>query len=184
VPGQTSAGKEFVIMETWDAIRARRNVRHFDDRAIAPEDLDRILEAGRRSPSSMNQQPWDFVVLEDRERLVRLAQVWRYGAHLAGAAAAIAFVTAATDDAEQRETNQFDMGQATMSVMLAAADLGIGSCHSAIGDEALVRELLALPEDRECLVLLSLGYPADRPLSPIEHPSRRAFDQVVHKDRW
>jgi nitroreductase len=171
-------------METWDAIRARRNVREYADRAIAPEDLDRILEAGRRSPSSMNQQPWDFVVLEDRARLVRLAQVWRYGDHLAGAAAAIAFVTAATDDPEQRETNQFDMGQAAMSVMLAAADLGIGSCHSAIGDEALVRELFGLPEDRECLVLLSLGYPADRPLSPIESPSRRAFDEVVHRDHW
>ncbi len=171
-------------METWDAIRARRNVREYADRAIVPEDLDRILEAGRRSPSSMNQQPWDFVVVMDRARLVRLAEVWRYGAHLAGAAAAIAFVAPASDDPEQRETNQFDMGQAAMSVMLAAADLGIGSCHSAIGDEALVRELLGLPADRECIVLLSLGYPADRPLAPVERPSRRAFDDVVHRDHW
>jgi nitroreductase len=171
-------------METWDAIRARRNVREYADRAIVPEDLDRILEAGRRSPSSMNQQPWDFVVLVDRARLVRLAEVWRYGAHLGGAAAAIAFVAPASDDPEERETIQFDMGQAAMSAMLAAADLGIGSCHSAIGDEALVRELLGLPADRECIVLLSLGYPAGRPLAPMERPSRRAFDDVVHRDRW
>ena len=171
-------------METWDAIRARRNVREYADRAIAPEDLDRILEAGRRSPSSMNQQPWDFVVLVDRARLVRLAEVWRYGAHLAGAAAAVAFVAPATDDPEERETIQFDMGQAVMSVMLAAADLGIGSCHSAVGDQDLVRELLAQPAERECIVLVSLGYPAGRPLSPVEHPSRRAFDDVVHRDRW
>jgi nitroreductase len=171
-------------METWDAIRARRNVRDYADRAIAPEDLDRILEAARRSPSSMNEQPWDFVVLVDRPRLVRLAEVWHYGAHLAGAAAAVAFVAAVTDDAEQRETIQFDMGQAAMSVMLAAADLGIGSCHSAIGDQALVREVLGLPPNRECILLLSLGYPAGSPLSPIDHPSRRAFDDVVHRDRW
>jgi nitroreductase len=171
-------------METWDAIRARRNVREYADRAIAPEDLDRILEAARRAPSSMNEQPWDFVVLEDRARLGRLADVWRYGAHLAGAAAAIAFVGAASDDPEQRETIQFDMGQAAMSVMLAAADLGIGSCHSAVGDQDLVRELLGMPADRECIVLLSLGYPAGRPLTPIEHPSRRPFDAVVHRDRW
>lgn len=171
-------------METWDAIRARRNVRRYADRAIAPPDLDRILEAARRSPSSMNEQPWDFVVVVDRARLIRLAQVWRYGAHLAGAAAAVAFVAAATDDREQRDTIQFDMGQAAMSVMLAAADLGIGSCHAAIGDQGLVREILGLPADRDCILLLSLGYPADRPLAPIEHPSRRAFGAVVHRDRW
>ncbi|MEP6476479.1 MAG: nitroreductase family protein [Actinomycetota bacterium] len=171
-------------METWDAIRARRNVRTYADTPIAPGDLNRVLEAARRSPSSMNEQPWDFVLLVDRAQLGRLAEVWRYGAHLAGAAAAIAFVAAATDDPEQRDTIQFDMGQAAMSVMLAAADLGVGSCHSAIGDQDLVRELLGIPADRECILLLSLGYPADRPLEPIEHPSRRAFDDVVHRDRW
>lgn len=171
-------------METWDAIRARRNVRDYAERAVAPEDLDQILEAGRRSPSSMNEQPWDFVMVTERIRLIELAQVWQYGDHLAGAAAAIAFVAAATDDPDQRETIQFDMGQAAMSVMIAAADLGIGSCHSAVGDQALVRELLGLPADRECILLLSLGYPAERPLTPIEHPSRRALDEVVHRNRW
>ena len=171
-------------METWDTIRARRNVRHYADRPIAPEDLDRILEAGRRAPSSMNEQPWDFVIVVDRELLRRLADVWRYGAHLAGAAAAIAFVGAVTDDPDQRETIQFDTGQAVMSAMLAAADLGIGSCHSAVGDQTLVRELLGLPADRACLLLLSLGYPAGRPLAPIARPSRRPFEDVVHRDRW
>ncbi len=171
-------------METWDAIRARRNVRTFAERSVALEDLDRILEAGRRSPSSMNEQPWAFVVVTERARLIELAGIWEYGEHLAGAAAAIAFVAAATEGPEQREIIQFDMGQAAMSVMLAAADLGIGSCHSAIGDQALARDLLGLPADRECIVLLSLGYPVSRPLTPIEHPSRRAFGDVVHRERW
>ena len=53
-------------METWDAIRARRNVRQYTDRSIAGEDIERILEAGRRTPSSSNWQPWDFVVVTDR----------------------------------------------------------------------------------------------------------------------
>jgi nitroreductase len=171
-------------METWDAIRARRNVRDYDDRRIAPEDLDRILEAARRAPSSMNEQPWDFVVVTEAARLEELAGVWRYGAHLAGAAAAVAFVVAGTTDPERREIDQFDTGQAAMSAMLAAADLGIGSCHSAVGDQDLVRGILGLPADRECLLLLSLGYPAGRGLSPIAHPDRRPFDQVVHRERW
>ena len=66
-------------METWDAIRARRNVRTYQDRPISSEDLDRVLEAARRSPSSSNQQRWDFVVVTDRERLRELAKVWTYG---------------------------------------------------------------------------------------------------------
>lgn len=171
-------------METWDAIRARRNVRDYADRAIPSKDLDRVLEAARRSPSSMNEQPWDFVVATESPQLIELAQVWQYGAHLAGAAAAIAFVALASEDAEQREINQFDMGQAAMSAMLAAADLGIGSCHSAVGNQHLVREILGLPADRETVLLLSLGYPKERPLVPMERPARRPFDEVVHRERW
>lgn len=171
-------------METWDAIRARRNVRDYADRAIDPADLGRILEAARRAPSSMNEQPWDFVAVTERDRLQRLAGVWRYGEHIAGAAAAIAFVGDATADAAQRETIQFDIGQAAMSVMLVAADLGIGSCHSAVGDQDLARGSLGLPEDREVVVILSFGYPADRPLAPVQRPARRAFDDVVHRERW
>ena len=171
-------------METWDAITARRNVREFSDRTIATDDLDRILEAGRRSPSSMNEQPWDFVVVTERVWLEALADVWQYGGHIAGAAAAVALLSPASEDAGARETFAFDLGQAGMSMMLAAADLGIGSCHSAIGDQAVARGVLGFPEDRECVIILSLGYPAGRPLAPIASPNRRAFDDVVHRERW
>jgi nitroreductase len=171
-------------METWDAIRARRNVRGYEDRAIPPEHLERIVEAAWRTPSSMNEQPWDFVAVTDRDELRRLAEVWRYGAHIAGSAAAVALLSPASTDAEARETYAFDLGQAAMSMMLVAADLGYGSCHSAVGSQQRARELLGYPEDRECVIILSLGYPADRPLVPIEHPSRRAFDDVIHRDRW
>jgi len=76
------------------------------------------------------------------------------------------------------------MGQATMSIMLAAAGLGIGSCHSSVGDQDLAREVLGLPPDKFCAYMISLGYPADRPLSLIRHPDRRPLDQVVHRDHW
>jgi nitroreductase len=172
-------------METWDAIRARRNVRRYADRPIPGGDLDRILDAGRRSPSSMNEQPWDFVVVTDRERLRQLAGVWRYGAHIAGSAAAVALLAPASSDPEARETFAFDLGQASMSMMLAAADLGIGSCHSAVGSQDTARELLGTPEDRECVIILSFGYPAGPPLAPVTEPkNRRPFDDVVHRDRW
>jgi nitroreductase len=171
-------------VETWDALRSRRNVRAYADRPILDEDLDRILEAARRAPSSMNRQPWDLVVVTGRDDLVRLAGVWRYGGHIAAGAAAIAFVGEASHDPEQRETIAFDMGQAAMSAMVAAADLGIGSCHSAVGDQALARELLGLPDHREAVIVLSFGYPAGRSLAPVGEPDRRPFDDVVHRGRW
>jgi nitroreductase len=171
-------------METWDAIRARRNVRAFEDRAIAPADLDRILEAGRRAPSSKNWQPWDFVVVTGREELVVLATVWRFGGSIAHAAAAVALVGRRQDEPMQRDWLQFDCGQAMMAMMIAAADLGIGSGHSAVGDQDLARSLLGFPVDRFCLAIMPLGYPSDRPLVPLEHMDRRPFDEVVHRERW
>jgi len=67
---------------------------------------------------------------------------------------------------------------------LAAADLGIGSSHAGVRDLPLARELLGFPEDRDWVMLLSLGYPADRPLAPIRNPDRRPFDEVVHRGGW
>jgi nitroreductase len=170
-------------VETWDAIRSRRNVRTFSDAPIELRDLDRILEAARRTPSSKNQQAWDFVVVISREALVDLSRVWRYADHVASSAATIALIAPAASATEQRETIQFDLGQVSMSIMLAAADLGIGTCHAAIGDQPLAADLLGLLEDRECMWLISLGWPS-RPLTPIAHPKRRAFDDVVHRGRW
>jgi nitroreductase len=79
-------------VETWDAIRSRRNVRDFADRPIADEDLDSILEAARRTPSSRNWQPWDFVLVTEREGLANLAKVWQGARHVARSAATIALI--------------------------------------------------------------------------------------------
>ena len=72
-------------METWDAIRARRNVREYTDQPIAEEDLDRILEAGWRAPSASNRQRWEFVAVTDRAQLEALGGVWQGARHIPGA---------------------------------------------------------------------------------------------------
>ena len=169
-------------MQTWDAITSRRNVRSFSGQPVSPADLDQILEAARRAPSSQNNQPWDFVLVTDPGQLQELAQVWRGAGHVATSAATIALVI--SDDPGRAGRTQFDLGQATMSVMLAAADLGIGSCHSGVGDQEAARRVLALPADKQCSFLISLGYPAGRPLAPIRNPDRRPFDEIVHRGVW
>ena len=171
-------------METWDAITARRNVREFTDRPISDVNLDRILEAGRRAPSSKNWQPWDFVLVTDRQVLGELSKVWVGAGHIARAAAAIVLVAPMLEDEMKQGWLHFDHGQATMTMMIAAADLGIGSGHSAVQDQALARELLGIPEDRYGEAIISLGYPLDRPLTPLKRMDRRPLEDVVHRGRW
>jgi nitroreductase len=171
-------------METWDAMTSRRNVRQFADRPIPEDALDRILEAGRRAPSSRNWQPWDFVVVTERQQLQELSKVWRGAGHVADSAATIALVTKDSEDPRTREITQYDLGQTTMAMMIAAADLGIGSGHSAVEDQEKAREVLGFPQDHRLAYLIDLGYPADRPLRPIKAPNRRPFEEVVHRGRW
>jgi nitroreductase len=171
-------------MQTWDAIRARRNVRSYRAEPIADGDLDRIVEAGWRAPSASNRQHWDFVVVTDPAQLAQLAAVWQGAGHIAGAAAAIALVLPQPADDRTRDVDLYDLGQATYAMMLAATDLGIGTGHSAVGDHAKARSILGVPEDHVVAYLLGIGYPADRPLTPIAKPNRRPFDDVVHRGHW
>ena len=162
---------------------SRRNVRDFSDQGIRAADLDRILEAGRRSPSARNWQPWDFVLVTDRDQLAALAGVWRGAWQVANAMAAIA-VVAPIVPPEESATLHFDLGQATISMMLIATHLGIGTGHASVKDQDLARQLLRFPEDRFCSNLISIGIPADRPLTPITALNRRPFGQVVHRGGW
>jgi nitroreductase len=93
-------------------------------------------------------------------------------------------VAPVTDDWDTYRSIQYDLGQATMSLMLAAADLGIGTAHASVADQELAREILGLPQGRELAWLMGLGFPADKPLRPIKNPNRRPFEEVVHYEGW
>lgn len=171
-------------LETWDAIRARRNVREYLDQPIAEADLERILEAGRRTPSSKNEQRWDFVVVTDKEDLKRLALVWQGARHVPGSAATICLIAPETDVPRVKESIQYDLGQVTMAMMIAAADLGIGTGHSSVHDQDAARDVLGFPDGYFCGWLIGLGHPAERPLRPIQNPNRRPLGDLVHRGRW
>src|SRR6201996_8351431 len=109
-----------LAMQTWDAIRARRNVRSYQTDAVPAADLDRIAEAAWRAPSASNRQHWDFIIVTDPEQLRALSAVWRGAGHIAGAAAAIALVIPVVDDDHTRLVDAFDLGQATYAMMIPA----------------------------------------------------------------
>ncbi len=170
-------------MDHWDAITSRRNVRQFADQPISDGDLRKILEAGRRSPSARNSQPWDLVVVRDEGTLAELAGVWR-GAWMVADSAATVAIIAAEPDSDQRDTLFYDLGQLTIMMMLAATGLGIGSAHASVQDQDLARRLLGHPKDRFCARLLAFGVPADGPVRPLARIDRRPLEDVVHWERW
>jgi nitroreductase len=171
-------------METWDAIRARRNVRSYKPTTLPDENLVRIVEAGWRAPSASNRQHRDFVIVTNREQLTELSTVWQGARHIAGAAAAIALVVPEPADDRTLVLDQYDLGQATYAMTVAAADLGIGTGHCAVADQDKARAILGVPNNHVVSFLLGVGYPADRPLRPIAKPDRRPFDDVVHQGHW
>ena len=171
-------------METWDAIRARRNVRTYLPDPVPAADLDRIAEAGWRAPSASNRQHWNFIIVTDREQLQALSTVWQGARHIAGAAAAIALVLPQPADERSKVVDQYALGQATYAIMLAAADLGVGTGHSSVGDQEKAREILGVPDDHDVAYMIGVGYPADRPLKPIVKPNRFPFDEVVRHGHW
>lgn len=170
----------------WDAIRARRTVRTFDDRPLDEQHLDRILRAGRRANSSKNQQRWAFIVCRDRAHLRELGEVGPYAGHLAGAAVGVALVTPSPERTDAPLSIMFDLGQAADSMMLAAWELGIGSVPATVYRHDLARELLGYPEDHHCEFLLSFGYPAEPEAMtrPLKKGGRRPLAELVHEERW
>ena len=147
-PGQVAhAGRKVLAVETWDALRSRRNV---------PRLLVRAGERGGFGEGPRGGQARavgeELAALElragDRPRPAPRAHgVWQGAWHVGGAAAAIAIVAPNPPDDRWAGLLQYDLGHATMLMMLAAADLGIGTCHSSVQDQELARKILGFPED-------------------------------------
>ncbi len=173
-------------MDTLNAIATKRVVRAYADRPIEPDHLRTILDAGRRAGSSKNQQRWDFVVVRDRDRLARLSRVGPYAGHLAGAAAAVGLVTPDPNGPGHPLSVVWDVGGAAAQMMLAAWDLGVGSCPVTVYEQALARSILGYPDDRWCEYVIALGYPADpATLSAPNRPGgRRPLDEILHQETW
>jgi len=173
-------------MDVWAAIRTKRMVRRFAPRPLAAEHLTQVVDAGRHAGSSKNEQRWDFVVVEDRDRLRALSEVGPYAGHVAGAAAAVALVTPDPRAPGASLSLAWDAGLAAENMMLAAWELGIGSCPGTVYDQSTARAVLGYPEDRFCGWVLSFGYPANPEdlARPPKKGGRKPLDEVVHREGW
>jgi len=170
-------------MNVSEAIRTKRAVRQFGAGALPEEVVHAILNAGRRSQSAKNLQPWHFIAIQDKPTLKKLSELGPYAGHIAGAALAVVI---ATPDPASRFSVMFDAGQSASYMQLAAWELGVGSCLATIYEANPARLLLGVPEDFFLNVAISFGYPLEPQVltAPPKKGGRLAFEQIVHFDKW
>ena len=171
-------------MQVWDAIQSKRAIRDFLDEPLQPAHIERILNAGRRSQSSKNSQPWHFIAVQDRQRLAALARTGAGMGHVAGAALCVVIVVPTEN--ERTLWHFFDSGQSAAYMQLAATEIGIGSCLGTIYEPEAARELLGIPPDHQTRLVISFGYPADssQATSPLRAGGRRLYADVAHWETW
>lgn len=161
-------------------------MRQFADRPVSREDIEQILHAGRLSGSAKNSQPWQFIVVTERETLQKLSECGPWCGHLAGAAFGVVLTV---DDLREPPTlsTPFDLGRAAQNMILAAWALEIGSCMATIYEADLARAALGVPAGRDVPWAISFGYPApeaDPRNRPPRATGRKALDEVVRWEKW
>ena len=170
-------------MNVSEAIRTKRAIRKFQDKPLPEDVVKAILNAGRRSQSSKNEQGWQFIAIRDKSILKALSECGQWAGHLAGAALAVAILT---PDPNGKFQTMFDAGQAAAFMQLAAWELGVGSVPASLYEFEKTREILGYPPEWHLRIALSFGYPLEEEkLSAApKKGGRRSLDEIVHWERW
>ena len=170
-------------MDVSEAIHTKRAVRKFLDKPLNDDIVKTVLNAGRRSQSSKNNQAWQFIAIQDKEILKALSLCGEWAGHIAGAALCIAILT---PDPDQKFQIMFDAGQAAAFMQLSAWELGIGSCPASLYEFEKTREILGFPAEWHLRIALSFGYALEEEklFAPPKKGGRLSLDEVVHWEKW
>ena len=170
-------------MNVVKAIKLRKSVRSFSDKAVESQILADILEMARIAPSFLNRQEWRFVIVRDpivRKKLVDDANcssmILRSPILIVGCAMPFDQIT----DTDQ-SSNKVDAAIALDHVSLAAVEFGLGTCWSSIFTESKVKEILEIPEEIRVVALMALGYPKD---SSFSEKKRLSLQQLIKFEKW
>ncbi len=162
-------------MDVGDAITKRRSIRKYEHKEFPREVLIQLLEAARIAPSSSNRQAWDMVVVQDNDLKTRLVKasgnqrfVGECSAYIVGVAQRGVYYSLV------------DMAISLDHLSLRAVELGLGTCWIGDFEPEEVGKILGVPKEREVMICMTVGYPAD---SPRAHP-RKAMSELFHDNLW
>ncbi len=166
-----------------EEIFIRRSIRKFKDQAVEPEKIDKLLRAAMQAPSAANQQPWEFIVVRDKERLAQLAGVSPYARPAAGSGVTIVLL------ADVKALNvpsgwQQDMSAAAQNLLLEAVHLGLGGVWLGVATSDSTAEnvhrLFELPDHIKAFALIAVGYPDGQDNVFVDHYK----EDRVHQEKW
>ncbi len=167
-------------------LKRLRAVRQFRTDPVPQEVVDAVLDVARWSGSAGNRQPWEFVLIRNRETLQALAALEGFAHHLASAALGIVLVMGGEQGQVEQET--YDEGRLSERIMLAAAAYGVGS---SIGwftgsGRAAAKTVLGVPKGRLVRTVISLGYPDEEALRarPKRTLARKPLSELVYVERY
>ena len=163
-------------MDVFEAVRTLLAVRSYQERPVPEATIRKIVEAGRLTGSSMNKQPWHFIVVQDRDVLRRIGELARTGRYTAQAPLAIAVVT------EESRFAVSDASRAIQSMFLTAWAEGIGSNWVGFGGLETIKPLLGIPDNLELFAILPFGYPAEA--IGQGKKERKPLAEVAHRERF
>ena len=166
-------------MDLIELMKARRSIREFADKSISKEALENIVDAARFAPTARNVQPWEFVVVVNKETLKKIAAITEHGKFIVNCASCILVFA--------QDTKYFleDCSAATQNAMLAACSLGIGSCWVAGDKKAYSQEfnsLLGVPDNLKLVSLIGLGYPLTDKVFRVAE--KRSLKDVLHWEKF
>jgi nitroreductase len=163
-------------MDVFEAARTTLAVRAYRDTAVPKDAVRRIIEAGRLTGSSKNGQPWHFIVVENRDTLIRLAAAARTGPYIAGAPLAVVIAV------ENTRSALSDASRAIQSMMLTAWGEGLGSNWVGFAGMTEVKPLIGIPAELDVVAILPFGYPVQR--LGRGKKRRKALPDVAHRERF
>lgn len=172
--------------ESLQKIITRRSIRKYVDQPISEDQVQWMLRAGMNAPSAGNEQPWEFLVITNRDKLKRVPEFHPYSKMLPGAALAILVVADPARVKYEEELRQLwiqDCSAATQNILLAAHSLGLGAVWLAVYPDPSrlngMRELFSIPEEMVPFSIISIGYPAE----PKQAADR--YDETrIHREIW
>lgn len=163
------------------ALRRTRQVRSFTEEPVSADDLQAILEVCRWTGSSMNTQPWQFIVIRDPDARRRIGEISVYARHVGTAPLAIAIAM----PGEDRETDAYDEARVAERILIAASamDLGAGIGWIEEKDYGAVGELLGVTSPAFVRTVVSIGHPSEEARKPRTGPrtGRRPLEEFVRE---
>jgi nitroreductase len=163
------------LMEILPEIQNRFSINSFSDRSVSEEVLHRILEAGRLAPSAKNRQPWRYVVVEDKNVRAKIAEASYNEQHVKEAPVIIAVCS--TNLGYTMPNGQLayplDLSFGASFMMLQAEHEGLGTCLITTYDQEEMGEILTIPHSMRVVLLLLLGYSAEKKNSRNRLPARQ-----------